>query len=731
MKAALTKFLLFLFLVAQIHAQVLDLEYYSTRDGLASHGVGEIYQDPLGRLWLGTNEGLSIYDGSEFKNYRSDGGLPLDFITCIAACRESPTAAWIGTLGGGVCKLVDDRFSYIDLGEAKNITTLLEDRHGTLWIGSNIGLYRVNSGKADRYPLNNDKQGVSGIAESKDGSIWIGLTRSAALLKPDQSPIYINLDLSTTQEISTMYLDDNEDVWFGTTGGILICCNERGVISHAKISSKSLRHITAERNGVLWICSEDGLLALDRKSFGHAAPVRYGKENGFSGDRFNCAFVDREDNLWIGQGMGLYKLRDRALLKFPVTPILTGKPPVVVDHANHLWGIDGDGLIELWLQPNSSWAHHRHSLPGGEIYSLQLGGDNTLWIGFLNREIHIYRFRFARGKPSGPLQLFRKLRPGIELPSELWVFFTLDGKGALWLHTYPTGVIILDGEHSSKRTTLTVSDGLPHNDIRAIYEERNGDVWIGGLDGGIAVYRRTGNGYALVRKLVSGAGLDHDEVRAVYLDSLGRCWTGTRWGGVTLTDGDTWRTLTTVDGLLSNAVFSIAADARGTVWIGTHLGLQGIDAESFRLTKTIHGLVGENIGSCGIAGDIVWAFTPKFLATYDLRNAQTNTTPPLISIKEFRVNGTSRHAAQELELSHDENNITIDFSGISLKNEKGVRYQHRLLGAEDDWSTPTPYRAVTYGALEGGAYTFEVHAVNSDGVLSVSPASVSFTVLPP
>jgi signal transduction histidine kinase len=127
----------------------------------------------------------------------------------------------------------------------------------------------------------------------------------------------------------------------------------------------------------------------------------------------------------------------------------------------------------------------------------------------------------------------------------------------------------------------------------------------------------------------------------------------------------------------------------------------------------------------------VWAFTPKFLAAYDLRDAQTNTTPPLISIKEFRVNGTGRHAAQELELSHDENNIAIDFAGISLKNEKSVRYQYRLLGAEENWSTPTPYRAVTYGALEAGAYAFQVHAMNSDGVLSVSPASVSFTVLPP
>jgi len=720
---------------AVLHTQVLDLEYYTTREGLVSHGVNDIFQDSLGRLWIGTSDGLSIYDGSEFRNYRSDDGLPLDFINCIAACRESPTAAWIGTLGGGICKLVDDRFSYITLGSdraANNITALLEDRRGSLWVGTVEGLYRIDSSKVTRYPLEGSENGVSGLAETDDGRLWVGLSRAAALLKQNQPPQFFSLGLG--DDASTMSMDERGSVWVGTANGFLVRLDPDGSTQRARISTKGLHDVTTDGNGVAWICAQDGLFTLDGGQLGQTEPVRFGRENGFAGEFFFCASFDREENLWIGGlGMGLYKLRDRALWKFPLLSLSLeqGFNSVAVDSPTHLWVVDGEGLNELWLQPNSPWGRRRHAVGSGKIRCLEAGGDNTLWVGFLNQEIHLYRIQHGKNKSLTTLRLLRKLRPGKELPQEPWGFFVVDRMGALWLRIHPVGVIVLDGNNPSKRTTLTPPEGVPHADVRAIHEDRNGDIWIGGLDGGIVVYRRIGTGYTLVRKLASGTGLDDDRIRSIYVDSLGQCWTGTRWGGITVTNGTTWRSLTTSDGILSKAVLAIAQDSRGTIWIGTPLGLQGIDAKSFRLTKTIAGLVGESIGSCGTVGNFVWTFTTKFLAVYDLSKAQTNTSPPLVSIREFRVNGTRRSTLDLLELSHGENNIAIDFAGISLKNEKGVRYQYRLLGAEENLSPPTPYRMVTYAALDAGAYTFEVQAINSDGVQSTSPASVSFTILPP
>jgi ligand-binding sensor domain-containing protein/two-component sensor histidine kinase len=711
-------------------SQILDLEYYSIREGLPSHGVGEIYQDPFGRLWLGTSEGLSIYDGIEFRNYGSDDGLPRDFITSIARCSESPEAAWIGTLGG-VCKLSGDRFSIIDLPAGANeVTDVFEDHRGVLWIGTNAGLYRWENGNAVYEPLQGDDHGVTGIAEAGDGTLWVALARSVVLLKPRTPAVYLDPGLNPPHELSAIHMGDRNEVWLGTTGGLLLRCDGRGVIGKTQISSGSIVDIAAESGGLLWICTEVGLFALEQQQFGIEPPARYGKVNGFSGDRFNCAFPDREGNLWVGEGQVLQKLRDRGLSKIPMPTDPVGKNPVVTDARGNLWVISGDRLLELSPRSNIRFGTHEHVPGGGPINSLYYGRDNILWVGFKSGEIRRYFIHRSQSNSSTRLEIMGRIRPGIELPVRPWVFFFPDSRGSLWLHTYP-GITILEGEDFSRRTILGTANGLPNEDIRAIHEGPNGDIWVGGLVGGIVVYRRTEDSLEIVRRLFSGSGLDNDHVRAIDVDSLGRCWTGTRFGGLTITDDSTWQTLAIGDGLMSKAVLSIANDDRGTIWIGTHLGLQGIDARTARLTRTIAGLAGLNIHSCGVAGDFLWAYTRGFLAIYDLRERRKDPVYPLIAIRELRVNGSYREPAGSLKLSADENNVTIGFTGISLRDEKGVRYRYRLLGAAEDWSQPGASHAITYAALRPGSYTFEVLAINSDGVSSEHAASLPFTILPP
>jgi ligand-binding sensor domain-containing protein len=693
-----------------------------------------MYQDPIGRLWLGTSEGLSIYDGNEFKNYRTTDGLSRDFITSLAGSRESATAVWIGTLGGGVCKLIENTFSYIDLGPkpaANAVNALLEDSHGVLWVGTGAGLFRVFEGRAELLPLETGQHGVSGIVETHQRGLWIGMTRGISLLRDERPTLTIDLELHHDEHMSALHVDGNEDVWVGTSRGNVVLCNEQGIVRRTSISKSKLTDIISDRDGMLWICSEDGLLVLKKELFGQSNPTRFGVESGFVREYFSSVYLDREDNLWVGGlGLGLYKLRDRALLQFPLVPLKPGhayNPPVAVDAEGRVWAIDGDGLIELWQRSDARRAYKRHGLKDGRPHSQQRGLDSTLWVGLISGDIVVYR---ARGN-EGNLRLVQRLRLGVELPVERWNFFLLDSRGSLWLSIYPIGVVVLDGREFASRTTLRAPDAVPHQDIRVIHEAGNGDIWIGGLGGGIVVYRRTPEGYLAIRRLVSGNGLDDENVRSILVDREGRCWTGTRWGGITLTVGDRWKTLTSADGLLSNAVVSLAEDSSGSIWVGTPLGLQRVDADSFQLTTTVPGLVGESVYHCGVTGSTVWAYTQKSLALYRLDAARARTVPPLISIREFRVNGTSRPISALPELSHDESNITIEFMGISFKNETAVRYRYRLLGTAEEWSTPTPHRVITYAALSPGTYAFEVQAIGGDRAMSDIPAAISFTILPP
>src|SRR5262249_32377724 len=83
------------------------------------------------------------------------------------------------------------------------------------------------------------------------------------------------------------------------------------------------------------------------------------------------------------------------------------------------------------------------------------------------------------------------------------------------------------------------------------------------------------------------------------------------------------------------------------------------------------------------------------------------------------------------ELRANQNNVQIEFAGLSFAPGESLRYQYKLEGTSLDWSAPSDQRIVTYPNLPSGSYRFLVRAVRSDGTLSQLPATASFRVLPP
>jgi signal transduction histidine kinase len=113
-------------------------------------------------------------------------------------------------------------------------------------------------------------------------------------------------------------------------------------------------------------------------------------------------------------------------------------------------------------------------------------------------------------------------------------------------------------------------------------------------------------------------------------------------------------------------------------------------------------------------------------------------TPPPILISGLRVAGEvypmSRLGETDLarlELSPNQNQLTIDFVGLSFAAGEGLRYQYQLEGADKQWSAPSEQRSVNYANLAAGRYRFLVRAVNTDGITSHTPAMVTFTILSP
>jgi two-component sensor histidine kinase len=84
-----------------------------------------------------------------------------------------------------------------------------------------------------------------------------------------------------------------------------------------------------------------------------------------------------------------------------------------------------------------------------------------------------------------------------------------------------------------------------------------------------------------------------------------------------------------------------------------------------------------------------------------------------------------------LILNPNQNQLSIDFVGLGFAAGEGLKYQYKLVGANDDWSAPTDQRTINYASLSSGRYQFQVRAVTSDGSISPTPATITFTILSP
>ena len=145
-----------------VKAERLPLKTYTVADGLAHNEINKIVRDSRGFLWFCTADGLSRFDGYTFTNFGTDQGLPHANVTDLLETRSGEY--WVATYGGivrfnpkgapvnrvvyaGEASAIAPMFTVIVPEDqdrrARAITVLLEDRNGTIWCGTQKGLFKL------------------------------------------------------------------------------------------------------------------------------------------------------------------------------------------------------------------------------------------------------------------------------------------------------------------------------------------------------------------------------------------------------------------------------------------------------------------------------------------------------------------------------------------------------------------------------------------------------------
>jgi ligand-binding sensor domain-containing protein len=160
-----------LFLRSFVPSQILPFESYTVKDGLPSNRITAIHQDSRGYIWVGTNNGLSVYDGARFTNYSTVNGLSNNWITDIAEDPREPGTLWIGTIAGGVNRLKRGRIASFRQGAdnpTNSIGSITIDASGAAWAIATHRVYRIYNDSLEEFtPFFKDE--VDWLLSSQDG----------------------------------------------------------------------------------------------------------------------------------------------------------------------------------------------------------------------------------------------------------------------------------------------------------------------------------------------------------------------------------------------------------------------------------------------------------------------------------------------------------------------------------------------------------------------------------
>jgi streptogramin lyase len=355
-----------------------------------------------------------------------------------------------------------------------------------------------------------------------------------------------------------------------------------------------------------------------------------------------------------------------------------------------------------------------------------------------------------------------------------------DSKGNAWFGTN-RGLYKYDGKNFK---LYGIAQGLSRESITSICEDKNSNLWFGmeydSLVNKMEFPDSDNGGHIITRYNIHQGSIA--STNCIKKDKKNNLWFATTNAGVVKFDGKTFTRYTTAQGLSNNNVSSIVEDNDDNLWLLTYNGLckmraQQGNKEGEKIQDQTPGSLFTNYlyadGFLGIGGDFnsllldkngnIWAGTTNRVTRYDPETDIPDSDPPNIQLSGLSLfgeninwldlekkkdttfalnNGVAIHDCnftglskwynlpQELDLAYNNNYVTFQFVGITTNKPGHVRYQYRLEGLDENWSSITENPYATYSNLPYGSYTFKVKAANSEGHWS-NEFSYPFTIRPP
>lgn len=713
-------------------------------DSLAGVAVSDLFEDRDGTIWIGGFLGwLDRFDPrtgavTHMPRELFGGAASPPTFADVALWQDPDGRMWIGTVSGlhryepgsGALAL------NVDAGAGREplarVRTLLPAGDGRLWVGGADGLHRFDprSGAREAFPaVAGDPHSlpagqVNDLLLQADGTLWIATSGG--------------LGRRTADGRITRFVHDPADP--------------------TSLGGDWVTDLLQDSRGRLWVASQGGgglsLFQPEAGGAGRFAVFRHDVDDPDSlavSDLWSL-FEDRSGLIWIGSaGLGLNRLNPSAQRFHRLRSIPFDRNSL---RNSFTWDLqEADG--EVWMatlaglsayEPRSRRFRHFAPREGdverNQLQSLHVDRRGRFWVGGVDG--HLYRFDPGTGA-FAPVPF--PGRADDRFSSDRIWYIAEGPDGRLWI-SLPDQIVALDPADARVVERIPASDRLPlgpANAVRTSIVDAEGVLWFGGGGAGLLRYEK-GKGITAI--------LSHDPddpetlsdnvVRSLHQGADGTLWVGTQNGLNRMSAQDRragrnrFTLYTRREGLPDGTVYGVLPEGDARLWLSTNRGLSRFDIATgaVRNFDVRDGLVGDemNGGAELLAADGTMYFGGvNGVSWFRPGEMPINRHEPRVRISHVESGGERLGsggivAPARLELSHTQDDVLLGFATMDFHQPSRHRFRWRL---DDGAWVETDRNSVNLAGLDAGSHRFEVLGSNNDGVWSATPATMEIVVRAP
>ncbi len=418
--------------------------------------------------------------------------------------------------------------------------------------------------KAQKIPFQNftiqnglPQNTVNDIDQDQQGYIWFATQVGAARFDGYEFEYFDSYNGLPDDFVNCLLVDKEGDIWMGTENGIAVY-DGAGFSYYTMDDGLINNHVDAlseDLEGNIWVTTAYGLSVFTKDGI-----ISYSQDSALVDNSITDLFVDSQGRVHVATfpGLTLFESPDSFSIHFEDEIIRD----IIETGSNEIWYATQENGIIVVSDGSEKYLAEQEGLTDNTIFSLLEDHQGRIWCGTLNEGLLLFE---AGG--------FRKVFS--ENTEDLFVAEIIEDRGhRIWFRTFEEGIWLYnDGDFRH----INASHNLVDNNVREVFEDKYGNIWLGTL-AGVSKYGRV-----IFEIFDMDMGLPENHITSVYCDSRDRIWFGT-YGFLLYKDHERTYQMDNRSGFPEYAMpLSFAEDLNGNLYIGTDMGLYSYDGDSIEI----------------------------------------------------------------------------------------------------------------------------------------------------